>query len=244
MYNVNFSIITVCFNSIENIELTIKSVLSQKKSNYEYIIIDGGSNDGTIEVIKKYAENNKSIKFITEKDEGIYDAMNKGIKMASNDLVYFLNSGDTFCNDNVLNKVSQNYNGEDIIYGNIVIDGIVNKSNEKLNKLLLIRDKMICHQAIFSKRDTFKHTGLFDIKYRFCGDRKWLMKAVKKNLTCRHIDIEVCNYDNNGISSDNKNMVSLYKENGRIIKEEFGILVYSMVYIKRKIGNLRRDIKL
>ncbi len=117
-----FSIITVVYNDVENIEETIKSLLNQTYKNFEYIIIDGKSDDGTVEKIKKYEK--EITYFVSEKDGGIYDAMNKGIKISSGEFLFFLNSNDFFYNKNVLKniaEISEKNKKEDIIYGRQIL---------------------------------------------------------------------------------------------------------------------------
>lgn len=117
--NPKFSIITVCFNSEETIERTIISVLSQSYQNFEYIIVDGASTDGTLGIVEKYVEKYPDkIKLISEKDDGIYDAMNKGIRVASGDLIGIVNSDDYYETD-ALENISETYDGEkyEIVYG-------------------------------------------------------------------------------------------------------------------------------
>jgi len=126
---VKVSIITVCLNSENFIERTIKSVLNQNYDNLEYIIIDGKSTDKTIDIIKKYEiQFNGKMIWLSEKDEGIYDAMNKGIKLSSGDWLIFMNSGDYFSDDNVVAKIIKIYNKDKnslnktgLIYGNALV---------------------------------------------------------------------------------------------------------------------------
>lgn len=114
------SVITVCYNAVANIEETMLSVLNQRYDKVEYIVIDGGSKDGTLDVIKKYA--NKLAYWISEPDKGIYDAMNKGIAKATGDWINFMNAGDKFINEEVLNKsfVSRYSDDVDILYGDVI----------------------------------------------------------------------------------------------------------------------------
>ncbi len=115
------SIVTVCYNAERNIEKTILSVINQTYDNIEYIVIDGGSNDGTLSVINKYAS--KIDKVISEPDKGIYDAMNKGITLAKGDWINFMNAGDSYVDSCVLKLVSDNINSNcDMIYGDIILE--------------------------------------------------------------------------------------------------------------------------
>lgn len=181
--NLKVSVITVCFNSERYIEKTIESVKKQTYSNIEYIIVDGKSTDNTTKIIY----NNKRFvsKIISEKDNGIYDAMNKGIKNATGDLIYFLNSGDFFFNDSVVEHIIQSINQNndcDIIYG----DWIYYDNNSiKLNTGFR-RDKYeiiwkgINHQAIFTRRSVFEESGLFNLRFEIFGDYDWLLQSILK----------------------------------------------------------------
>src|SRR5438105_14705 len=117
------SIITVVYNNVANIEVTILSILNQTYKNIEYIVIDGGSTDGTLDVIKKYKD--KISFWVSEKDNGIYDAMNKGIKVATGEWINFINSGDSYFDNDVLEKIMEaeyfNATSIDVIYGNTQI---------------------------------------------------------------------------------------------------------------------------
>ena len=171
------SIITVCYNNRNGLQKTIESVVNQTFTDYEYIIIDGGSTDGTIDVIKA---NEKYINcWVSEKDNGIYDAMNKGIKMAHGEYCYFLNSDDCIAAPNTLEKIFAKLKPEtDIIYGNLAI-----LKNEKLHNIAKFSKKItpysfyrhkvaIHHQASFIKRELFQKYGLYSEKAKLISD--WL----------------------------------------------------------------------
>ena len=145
---VNITIITVVFNRVNTIEKTIKSVLSQSYNYIDYIIIDGYSNDGTIEIIEKYKSNFKY--FISEKDKGIYDAMNKGLNLVQNDDDYLIDN-------DIISNFAANYNGSDFIYGNVKYENdqkyVINGQQESFASLY---KGMIQHQATFCKKIVFK----------------------------------------------------------------------------------------
>jgi len=171
------SIITVCYNNKNGLQKTMESVVNQTFTDYEYIIIDGGSTDKTIELIK---ENEQHIDYwISEKDNGIYDAMNKGIKTAKGEYCYFLNSDDYIAAPNTLEKIFAKLKPEtDIIYGNLAVT-----KNNKLQKVLkfsknitpysFFRHKVaIHHQASFIKRELFEQYGYYNEKTKIISD--WL----------------------------------------------------------------------
>ncbi len=182
--NPTFSIITVVYNDVKNIEETIKSVINQTYKNFEYIIIDGNSDDGTVEKIKKYE---KEIDYwISEKDKGIYDAMNKGIKKSKGELLFFLNSNDFFYNKDVLKNIEKKYlenNKPDILYGRMFFkyndplkeDGVPPQIHPKKR---LPNGYSIYHQATFVKKDIFNKIGFFDIMYKVAGDYDFFCRSL------------------------------------------------------------------
>lgn len=183
------SIVTVTRNCDDSIEKTIESVINQTYPEIEYIIIDGGSTDNTKAIIEKYRSNVDI--FISEKDHGTYDAMNKGLKLATGELVHFLNSGDFFYNNKVIEKIIEIMNKSpdvDIIYG----DCILYDQNENeycsgyRSDIVQIISRGICHQTIFSRMMVFEKCGQFDINYRIFADLDWLLRSL---ISC-HCSIE------------------------------------------------------
>jgi glycosyltransferase involved in cell wall biosynthesis len=202
--NKKISIITVCYNSEKYIEKTIFSVINQTYPYIEYIIIDGGSTDNSYEIIEKYLNNIHLL--ISEKDTGIYNAMNKGLKKSTGDIIYFLNSGDFFVNNHTIENVMNVCNSSkeyDIIYGDIIYydnlsDTLRNMYRKNGIDLLL---KGICHQALFIKRSDYLESNCFDEKYSIFADRDLFCKLVillrKKIL---HISEPIAYYQAGGVS--------------------------------------------
>lgn len=177
--NPEFSIITVCFNGEKTIERTIVSVLSQSYQNFEYIIVDGASTDGTLGIIEKYIEKypNK-IKLISEKDNGIYDAMNKGIRMASGDLIGIINSDDYYEID-ALESISKAYDDEkyEIVYGMLrtIKDGkevsVYIKNHQWLD------EDMITHPTCFVTKELYEDFGMYLLEYRYSADYEFMLRV-------------------------------------------------------------------
>jgi glycosyltransferase involved in cell wall biosynthesis len=179
------SIITVCYNSEKTIERTIQSVLSQNYSNIEYILVDGGSKDNTVQIIEKYKESIDQ--FVSEKDEGIYDAINKGILMSKGDIVGILNSDDIFSNQNIVSEVASVFIEKpqlDSIIGNIAFindkDKIVrvyNSKNWTPNKFVF--GFMPPHPSFYCKRELFQKLGEYKKDYKIAADYELLIRFLK-----------------------------------------------------------------
>lgn len=198
------SVITVCFNSVKTIEQTIRSVIMQDYCDIEYIIVDGGSTDGTLEIIRKY-ENYLS-NWISEPDRGIYDAMNKGIDMATGEIIAFLNSDDWY-KENIIQCIAndiQNSKAPISCYDVDVCEGaeIRRFRNELAAELDNIRICMIYSQpATFAKRSLFDKYGKFDVRYKIAGDYDWLLRMYNNGVDIKYKHITVTNFRQSGISS-------------------------------------------
>ena len=183
------SVITVCFNSVETIEQTIKSVIEQSYKNIEYIIIDGNSSDGTKEIIQKYR--NKISKFISEKDNGIYDAINKGLKIAKGDVVSLLHGNDIFSSPNSLLKIVKEVNSNENF--DVIISDLAFKKNFKENKIyryykaknfktwMLRIGYSPPHLSSFFKLKKIKEIGFYNSNYRIAGDFDFFVKSFLVN---------------------------------------------------------------
>ena len=197
-----FSIITINYNNKEGLERTIKSVLGQTFHDYQFIIIDGGSTDGSIDIIKQNADYIDH--WISESDRGRYPAMNKGIKQAKGDYLNFMNSGDTFHSSTVLEDISKMNYTEDIITGGFYDQekGIKHIIKPQEVTLLTMLKNTFNHQATFIKRQLFDKR-LYDENYVIQSDAKFNYQSIiYDNCSIRIIDYIVANYDFNGISSN------------------------------------------
>lgn len=193
------SVITVVYNDCQNIERTIKSVLNQTYNNIEYIVVDGCSNDGTIEIIKKYK---KSIStFISEPDNGIYDAMNKGISLATGEYCCFMNSNDQFVNDHVIENLFKHNQQADILYGDTII---VNNGKEEIAKPLSLNKFWkripICHQSAFIKLELQKEYP-YKLKYKVSSIYDFFYNCFYLGKKFQYVELPVSKYDMNGYSS-------------------------------------------
>lgn len=209
------SIITVAYNCASDIEKTIKSIINQTYTNIEYIIIDGGSTDGTVDIIKKYTD--KITFWISEPDNGIYDAMNKGIGRANGKWINFMNAGDSFFNDNVLSDIfEENISDKvSVIYGDTLQCFSYGRFITKAEELPLLKTHMVfCHQSSFVLLSLLK-TYLFDTTYKLCADYNLFYKLYRNGYQFYYKPICIAIYDaEEGISSINR--LKVLKEESRI----------------------------
>lgn len=181
------SLITPSYNSAATIAHTIESIIAQNYADLEYLIIDGGSKDDTAQIVASYQDRIK-INFISEPDQGIYDAMNKGIKMASGEVIGILNSDDIFYDGNVLSSVANAFADEkiDVVYGDIkYFSDDINKTKRywktgeyqigKLNNGWIIP-----HPALFIRKSVYERCGLYNIDFKIAGDYEFILRILKK----------------------------------------------------------------
>lgn len=213
------SIITICYNASEDVQKTLDNVLEQTYGNIEHIIIDGGSSDGTTEILKKYeSQINNSLKrfsWISEKDKGISDAFNKGISEVTGDWVIFLNAGDVFHDSNVLKNVSSQLllnSDSDIVHGKIQM---VNGSKKlrihgnAINKMQLKHHMNLPHQATFHKADFWKKYGNYSLDFKICMDYELILRGLD-SIKFHFVDLLIADMDANGVSQTR--IIDLYRE--------------------------------
>lgn len=213
------SVITINYNNKLGLHNTARSVVAQTYKDFEWIVIDGGSKDGSADVIKEYS--GQITYWVSEPDGGIYNAMNKGIAHASGDYCLFLNSGDCLYNENVLQDLSGEIHTEDLVYGN-QIDSVTGKRKGNFRgDIITLADFFYTsfpHQATFIKRELFKKWGGYDEKYRIVSDWKlFLEMVVLHNATIKYIDKPVALFDSTGVSS----RAEPGSESNRVMKELF-----------------------
>lgn len=213
-----YSIITINYNNKEGLRKTIESVINQTFKDFEYIIIDGGSTDGSLEVINRYAE--KITYWVSEPDKGVYNAMNKGITRAKGEYLNFMNSGDTFHSPSVLKDITEMQLKEDIITGSFYDKEkkIVHIIKPQSVTLLTMLKETFNHQATFFSNILFVNNQ-YDESYKIQSDAKFnLQSIIINNCSIRIINYIIADYDFNGISS-NKDIVK--KERKRMLEELF-----------------------
>ena len=196
----SFSVVTVCYNAVETIERTICSVISQTLKSIDYIIIDGGSKDGTNDVISKYK--NYLNYYVSEPDRGIYDAMNKGIHASKGEYMIFLNAGDVFSHSNIIeelyNRIQSESSMSDLIYGDVIYKYAFGERYISSKDLRRIKyDMVFSHQSVFVRSEILKKRH-FDLRYRLAADYDFLLWAYINKLSFRYIDVPVSVVDASG----------------------------------------------
>lgn len=204
------TIITVCYNAATVIEKTIKSIINQTYSDIEWVVVDGKSNDNTNEIIKKYENilNDRGIfvNFKSEKDKGIYDAMNKGIYRSTGEWCIFMNAGDSFYSENALEQlVINDINKFDIIYGD-AIHIYKNKyelySAKNENRLEFVNGMEFCHQSAIIRKDILQEL-LYSTNYDIAGDFEFFVRAFIHGIAFKHVNSIIAAFEMDGISSTN-----------------------------------------
>lgn len=240
------SLITVSFNSAATIKDTIESVNKQTYPNIEHIIIDGASSDDTVRIVKDYGKRIVEIK--SERDNGIYDAYNKGLKLAKGEVIGFLNSDDIYADENVLQKVMEEFNKSinsnlDAVYGNLMY---VDKENTKKNIRYwkskkyqendFIRGFVPAHPTLFFKSSIYESIGNFDISFRYSGDFDFMLRAFHQtNIKSVFIDEILVLMRDGGQTGGN--LKSICKQNNEIFRsfQSNNIKINKLTYILKKI---------
>lgn len=213
------TVITVCYNAAKTIEQTILSVIHQTYPHIEYIIVDGASTDGTLDIIQKYQQNIACL--ISEPDTGVYDAMNKGIRYASGDFILFLGADDVLYCDRVLQNVAAKMIDRNVVYYGNVIQLPTHKLYwGKFNKYKFGMGN-ICHQSIFYPRQVFNH-DLFDTKYTVYADYVFNLR-IYNTVRFVYIDEVIAYFDVRGISS--RSVDAIFK------KDKYRLIIDNLGYV-------------
>lgn len=225
------SIVTAVFNAHDTIEDTIKSVLAQTCENIEYIIMDGGSTDGTLEIINKYKT--KITRIVSEPDNGLYDAMNKGILSASGDIVGFLNADDMFYDSEVVSKIVFAFNNSsvDCVYGNLVY---VSRSNpnrvtrawksRKFVNGLFEKSWTPAHPTFYCKKAIYSRLGYYNTSFKVAADVELMYRFLQINhIKSRFVDVNFVRMRDGGVSSQGiKSTIVITREMKKAITENGG----------------------
>ena len=212
MHEIMISIITATYNIAKTINDTIKSVLCQTNKDFEYIIVDGGSTDETIDILKSYeSEFFGRLKWVSEKDKGIYDAMNKGIKMASGDIIGILNSDDYYTSDDILQTIADAFKCQnvDAIYGDIhfIKDGVPDRivryySSKPFRPFWLRFGFMPAHPSFYARREVFEKHGLYSLDYKIAADYDMMVRLfLKHRIKAKYIPMDFVTMLMGGLST-------------------------------------------
>lgn len=226
------TIITVVYNGVDTLERTIKSVVEQTYNRIEYIIVDGGSNDGTKDLILKYRWGIAN--WISEPDNGLYDAMNKGIAMSTGNFLWFINSGDEIATPDTLEKIFNTNEPADFYYGETIIVDINGQmlGNRRLKppKKLTWKDfrngMVVSHQSVIIRKD---FCDLYDTSFRFSADYNWVLNALKKSPKTINTLMVLSRFLEGGLTK--KNIIPGLKERFRIMVKHFGLATTLLFHI-------------
>ena len=234
-----FSIITVVKNDKKNILKTINSVKNQKFQNFEYIIVDGKSDDGTSKIINDNIKIKKKFKHIVKKDKNLYQALNNGIKIAKGEYILILHSGDIFSSQNILKIVNQSVHNYDAISGNV----IYKKKNKfsrywkyKINSLNKYNCFKIAHTSLVVKKKIINNLKSYDINYSISSDTDFILRLCSiKNLKFKYINKTFVIMKTGGLSNSSKNLLSKTSQDLKIYKKHFKekfifFYLYKLIY--------------
>jgi glycosyltransferase involved in cell wall biosynthesis len=245
------SIITACFNSEKHIINAIDSILSQTYDNIEYIIVDGGSTDKTIELIKSKEHLFKGkLKWISEADNGIYDALNKGVNLSTGDVIGFLHSDDFFSSVNIISEINECFKitNCDGLYGDLqYVDNNLKVirywKSEKFKSKLLYKGWMPAHPTLFLKNDIYKSIGEFNIKYEISADYDYILRVFRQNNYVFHYLPKVISIMRlGGASNIRGNLIKKMKEDIQIIKHN-KLRPYFIVFLLKNVLKIGQFIK-
>lgn len=240
------SIITVVYNNFKHIEETILNVLELKEKNdsIEYIIIDGGSTDGTCNIIENYKD--KISYFISEPDNGIYDAMNKGINVANGEWLIFMNSGDLFYKNELdfFNKIffNKKIKSYDVLYGKTLTKNektVISIPIKKIKPSFFFLNT-ICHQSVFFNRKVFNNVGFYNLDYKIMADRDLLFRIANSNGKFYQVDHIISVWDEEGFSKEN--IPLLKKEDAMFIRRNFNFLERNYLKLDRRFKSALKKI--
>ena len=247
------SIITVVWNNVKTIKDTIDSVLSQTYKNIEYIVIDGGSTDGTLSLLESRRDQLSAL--VSEPDEGIYDAMNKGIKLAKGDVIGFLNSDDFYLNDKVISKVASEFERDiflDASYANLIYVDQTNTSKiiryfktGEFKQGLFLKGWCPAHPTFFVRKSVYERNGNFDLNYHFASDVELMMRFLEiHKIKSLYIPEVMVKMRMGGVS--NRNLKNIWLANKELINSfhKNGLQVNSITFfIYKIISRLKQYIK-
>jgi len=221
------SIITSVYNNKETIKDAIESVLNQTYKNIEYIIVDGASSDGTIEIVESYGD--KISTFVSESDEGIYDGLNKGVSLSTGDVVAFLHSDDIYASDNIVQKIADEFIQDSLldgVYGDLVYTPKDDTSkvlrywkSKDFDMSLLSQGWMPAHPTFFVRREVYEKYGGFDLGFKIAGDYDFMLRVLSAGIKVKYIPEVLYKMRVGGESNKSiKNIIQKSKEDLQALK--------------------------
>jgi glycosyltransferase involved in cell wall biosynthesis len=223
------SIITVVYNNLPGLVHTFESIKSQTYADYEWIVIDGGSTDGTKEWLSDLFFDR--MQYISENDAGLYDAMNKGLSRATGDFVWFMNSGDSIYAIDTLTFIKKHSQNQDVLYGEtMLVDDSYNTIGirsekttrvlpKKMSRFSMIKGMVVCHQSFIPRRSI---APMYDLTYRFSADIDWVISCLEKAKNIYNCEVILSNYLVGGLSAQNQKIG--WKERWKIYVAHYGFL--------------------
>lgn len=213
------AVITINYNNCTGLEKTIQSVIAQQTADFEFIVIDGASNDGSRELLEKYTD--KISYWVSEKDSGIYHAQNKGAKFAKAKFLLFLNSGDCLCDDQVLAKAAKELDDTDIVYGDVMMLNEKGVQHKEILPDLMSAEHLIkstiWHPSAFIQKKLFLNYGYYNEDYKIAADYDFFLRMiVKHSVSSKHISLPIAIFELNGISNSNQHFNQMLTERKKI----------------------------
>lgn len=229
------SIIIATYNSSKTLRIALQSVLEQTYQNWECIVVDGASKDDTIAIVHEFEKKDSRFRHVSEPDKGIYDAYNKGWKMAKGEWVYYLGSDDILFADG-LEKLIQTCQDADIVYGDMCYKRKVKEKYKKSPVTLKLGD-MISHQSLVMKRELLEKMDGFDESYRICADFDLIQRCILQNVSMQYVDVYVAIFSTEGLTgskTDNLKEAYLIKRKYHVGSKLYLLLNFGVKYIKKK----------
>jgi glycosyltransferase involved in cell wall biosynthesis len=232
------SIITINYNNLDGLKRTVESVIKQTYKEFEYIIIDGGSTDGSKEYIQ--ATNKYFDYWVSESDNGIYNAMNKGILQAKGDYLLFLNSGDKLCNNDIFNHIKENSTDFDVLYGDLIFSekSRIRKYNEPIS-FKYFMNSALGHPSILLKRDLFINKR-YNEEFKIVSDWIFLFEAFLEGRSFKYLNFVISEFEGGGIS-DNEELVNIERTN--YINQKFPIIGDEFLKLQNDLYSLSVQVK-
>lgn len=239
-----FSLITVCYNAETSIAKALQSAREQSYRDFEHLIVDGASTDRTLDVVRQFGD--LPLVIHSELDKGIYDAMNKAVRLARGDILFFLNADDALLDGQVLERVAAAFDADpelEFLWGDVVSafeDGRrLTLSYAYIDPETLIYGSL-CHQGVFAHKRLFERFGNFDLQYRLCADFDWFLRVMRGGAKFRYLDLDVSVFTRGG--AHEKSLARMYREKAMIRRKHVPLLPWAFNEIYQYLRRRRYDL--